>query len=173
VKSWINRTFRHILSEKKIQEYARNPASVARARVLLASLKIGDRTHFRSTLGALVPELGELGVIASDLGVIASQRAEAVIWLTEIVCTQDEDEVLRRVASYALIRVGTGAMPALREAWDREQSLLVRGRLHLCSQLYPSKVLPSAKRASRIRRATVRSRRASACAPSSRSRKCR
>src|ERR1017187_770828 len=40
-------------------------------------------------------------------------------------------------------------------------------------QLNPSKVLRSAKRASRMRRATVRSRRASACAPSSRSRKCR
>ena len=83
-------------------------------------------------MGALVQELGELGVIASDLGVIASQREEALIWLTDIVCMQDEDEVVRRVALYALIRAGTGAMPALREAWDREHGLLVRGRLHLC-----------------------------------------
>src|SRR5262245_50309011 len=41
----------------------------------------------------------------------------------------------------------------------------------LKSQLKPSRVLFSAKWASRIRRATARSRRASACVPSSRSRK--
>jgi hypothetical protein len=116
VTSSINKTFR-----RKSRDYSQ----------LVASLKVNDHIHFSGSLRALIQENGEFG-LSQDLAAIASQSELALGWLTGMYCKQDEDEVLGRVAFGALLSVGIGAMAALRQAWDREQSQRVRGRIHLC-----------------------------------------
>ena len=136
MKSRIIRAFRHKPSETKSPNYAR----------LLGSIRTSDHALFRKTLSDFVREIGEIEpttdlelavsqskgeiTLIEGLGVMASQSEQAVGWLADMICSQDE--VFRRVAFHALRRVGTGAMPVLRKVWDREHSQLVRGRLHMC-----------------------------------------
>ena len=91
---------------------------------LRVSLITRDFTHFRSWLSGRAS--------TEDLEAVASQSEQAAAWLTDIVCDEHGDEALRNKAFHSLRLVGPAVFPALRKAYDREKSLVARGRLHMC-----------------------------------------
>ena len=91
---------------------------------LRVSLITRDFTHFRSWLSGCAS--------TEDREAVASQSRQAVAWLTDIVCDQHGDEALWNTAFLSLRLVGPAVFPTLRKAYDREKSLVARGRLHMC-----------------------------------------
>jgi hypothetical protein len=126
----INRTFQFRRDrDQEMREHAQLIGSPEYAQ-LLASLGTGDHTSFRSSLGALFERFGSH--VRSPLLAIARESEQAITWLIDIFCKQDEDPELNGLAFFVVGLVGTKAMPALRTAWDREQTLNARGRVHMC-----------------------------------------